>query len=82
MGTQSILLYRKPLKFIHSSWNLHDNVNKEQPILCYLLRPYYFSRKKICAGENLLLEPTKCENGFHIYSAMGCVKPSFSYSYK
>lgn len=66
MGTQSILLYGKPLKFMYSFWNLHGKVNKEQNILLLSLETLLFSGENICVWENLmLLELTKNENGFH-----------------
>lgn len=66
MGTQSILLYGKPVKFMHSFWNLHGKVNKEQHILLLSLETLLFSGENICVWENLtLLELTKYENGFH-----------------
>lgn len=60
MGTQSISLYRKPLKFMYSFWNLHGKVSKEQHILLLSLETLLFARENICVWENfMLLELTK-----------------------
>jgi len=60
MGTQSILLHGKPLKYMHSFWNLYGKVNKEQHILLLSLETLLFLRENICVWENLmLLEMTK-----------------------
>lgn len=66
MGTQSVLLCGKPLKFMHSFWNLHGKVNKEQHILLLSLETLLFWGENICVkGKPYVIRTDKNENGFH-----------------
>lgn len=53
MGTQSILLCGKTLKFLLSLWNLHGKVKKEQHILLLSLETLLFLKKMFVFGKTL-----------------------------
>lgn len=51
MGTHSILLCEKTLKFTHSLWNLHGKGKKEQHILLSSLETLLFLKKMFVFGK-------------------------------
>lgn len=53
MGSQSILLCGKTLKFMLSLWNLHGKVKKKQHILLLSLETLLFLKKMFVFGKTL-----------------------------